>query len=226
MTEEVKIWGAQIELGEIEAQLSRHPGVREAVVLAREDEPGEKRLVAYYTAVSEAEADVQGLHAHLAVSLPEHMVPAAYVRLEAMPLRPNGRLDRRALPAPEGKSKVQGGEESMETAIAQIWADVLGLARVGRHDNFFDLGGHSLKAMRVTAAIRDMLDFECPLALLFEEPTLSGLAPQLEKTRNAQREMEAGRLNGREEELRRELAQMSDDEVARLLRSMEDQFDP
>jgi len=147
--EQVKIRGFRIELGEIEARLAEHAGVGEAVVLAREDAPGERRLVAYYTAL-EPGPQAAELRAHLSGRLPEHMVPAAYVRLEQLPLNLNGKIDRRALPAPEAQAYAQRTYEApqgpVEAALAVIWAEVLGLPQVGRHDNFFDLGGHSLMA--------------------------------------------------------------------------------
>ncbi len=139
---QVKIRGFRIELGEIEARLGNHPAVREAVVLAREDEPGDKRLVAYY--VTDAQLDNPGidtLRSHLSGALPEHMVPAAYVRLPALPLTPNGKLDRNALPAPDaGAYSVQDYEPPQgdtEILLATLFAEVLKCERVGRHDNFF-----------------------------------------------------------------------------------------
>ena len=154
-TNQVKIRGFRIELGEIEARLAEHPEVREAVVLAREDTAGEKRLVAYYTAsgIGEAEAASVGaeqLRAHLSAVVPDYMVPAAYVRMERLPLTPNGKLDRKALPMPEQEAYAARGYEApvgeIETKLAEVWAEVLKLEKVGRHDNFFELGGHSLLA--------------------------------------------------------------------------------
>ena len=156
---QVKIRGFRIELGEIEACLAEHAGVREAVVMAREDTSGDKRLVAYYTWAESSDQGEAGLgavnaeelRAHLAARLPEYMVPAAYVRLPALPLTPNGKLDRKALPVPEGEAYAARGYEApqgeIETTLAAIWADVLQVERVGRHDNFFELGGHSLLAV-------------------------------------------------------------------------------
>ncbi|HEV2736352.1 MAG TPA: non-ribosomal peptide synthetase, partial [Longimicrobiaceae bacterium] len=179
---QVKVRGFRVELREIESRLAAHPGVREAVVVAREDAPGEKRLVAYYVgegAVVEAEA----LRAHLSEHLPEHMVPAAYVRLDRLPLTPNGKTDRAALPAPEDDAYARRGYEppvgETEAVLAEIWAEVLGLERVGRHDHFFELGGHSLLAARVVPRIRESLDVDVLLSDVFERPVLSMLAQQL-----------------------------------------------
>ena len=158
---QVKVRGFRIELGEIEARLHEHPGVGEAVVIAREDAAGEKRLVAYYTAGSRGEsAGAEQLRAHLSAVLPEHMVPAAYVRLHELPRTPNGKLDRHSLPAPEispgpGYEPPQG---RIESELAQIWAELLQLERVGRHDDFFALGGHSLLGMRLVVRLRQSLN--------------------------------------------------------------------
>jgi thioesterase domain-containing protein/acyl carrier protein len=182
----VKIRGFRIELAEIEARLAEHPGVREAVVLAREDAPVDKRLVAYYTGrlgvpVPEAEA----LRAHLAASLPEYMLPAAFVPLETLPLTGNGKLDRQALPAPEtGAFAVRAYEPPIgetEQRLAGIWADLLRVERVGRHDNFFELGGHSLLAIRLLSKIGASFETNLPLSTMFQSPTIAALAQALEK---------------------------------------------
>ena len=174
---QVKIRGFRIELGEIEARLEEYPGVRQAVVLAREDRPGEKRLVAYYAGGEEIEAGA--LRAHLGAALPDYMVPSAYVRLERLPLTPNGKLDREALPAPEGDAYARGGYEppigATEELLAQIWSELLGVERIGRHDNFFELGGHSLLAVTLMSRLRQALNVEVPLAGLFARPVLSDL---------------------------------------------------
>ena len=176
---QVKIRGFRIELGEIEARLSGLRRVREAVVLAREDEPGDKRLVAYFTSAEEIDR-LRTLRAHLAATLPDYMVPAAYVRLEALPLTPNGKLDRKALPAPEEDACTARGYEApqgeTEEKLAAIWAGVLKLERVGRHDNFFELGGHSLLAVRVISRLRQVLGVEVALAELFARPVLGDFA--------------------------------------------------
>ena len=151
---QVKIRGFRIELGEIEARLAEHPGVRDAVVIAREDTPGDKRLVAYFTAAGQdISVNAEVLRNHLSAKLAEYMVPAAYVSLESLPLTANGKLDRKALPAPESDAYVSRGYEApqgeTETILAAIWAKVLKISKIGRHDNFFELGGHSLLAVRV-----------------------------------------------------------------------------
>jgi amino acid adenylation domain-containing protein len=179
---QVKVRGFRVELGEIETQLAQHPSVRDAVVLAREDSPGDRRLVAYYVAPAEVEAGE--LRSHLSERVPEYMVPAAYVRLEAMPLTPSGKLDRGELPAPEADAYVRRGSEApaseMEQALAEVWAGVLGVERVGRHDHFFELGGHSLLAVQVVSRIRQVLGLEVALGEVFEHPVLADFARVLE----------------------------------------------
>ena len=178
---QVKVRGYRIEPGEIEARLAEHAGVREAVVLVREDTPGEKRLVAWVAGDETATADV--LRAHLSERLPEYMVPAAYVRLDALPLTPNGKVDRRALPAPEGDAFPARVYEApygkTEAAVAAIWADLLGVERVGRHDDFFHLGGNSLLATRLVFRIKREMDVELKVSDVFEKPELSLLAQHL-----------------------------------------------
>ncbi|HEX6910498.1 MAG TPA: amino acid adenylation domain-containing protein, partial [Longimicrobium sp.] len=175
---QVKIRGFRIELGEIEARLLEHPGVREAVVLAREDAPGDRRLVAYVAGDETAGADV--LRAHLGETLPAYMVPAAYVRMERWPLTTNGKLDRGALPAPEGGAFAARGYEApageVERAVAEIWAELLGVERVGRGDDFFALGGHSLLAVRVVSRVRQALGVDVAPADVFERAVLADFA--------------------------------------------------
>ncbi len=176
--EQVKIRGFRIELGEIEARLAEHAAVREVAVVAREDVPGDRRLVAYL--VGEEDATAEALRAHAAERLPEYMVPAAYVWLDALPLTPNGKLDRRALPAPGVDAYAARGYEApvgeTEEALAEIWAEVLGIERVGRNDDFFALGGHSLLAVRVVSRARLVLGGEIALADIFASPTVAELA--------------------------------------------------
>ena len=174
---QVKVRGFRIELGEIEARLAEHPALRETAVLAREDGAGGKRLVAYYT--GDAGLAVEDLRAHLAEALPEYMVPAAFVHLEALPLTANGKLDRKALPAPEGDAYAVRGYEApqgeTEQALAAIWAELLKVDQVGRHDNFFELGGHSLLAVTLIARMRQA-GLNTDVRELFAAPTLAGLA--------------------------------------------------
>ncbi len=211
---QVKLRGFRIELGEIEAALERHPGVSEAVAMLREDAPGAARLAAYVVPAGDA-VDPAGLRAWLRERLPEYMVPSALVALEALPRTPGGKLDRRALPAPEGTSA--GGEHTpprtpTETALAAMFAGILGVERVGVHSHFFDLGGHSLLATRLVSQVREKLGVEVPLRTVFEAPTVAGLAAWLEANRPAP-ELEEWEMD---EELER-LAGLSDEEVRRLL---------
>ncbi|MBB4636050.1 non-ribosomal peptide synthetase [Longimicrobium terrae] len=174
---QVKVRSFRVELGEIETRLLEHPAVREAVVLVREDTPGDKRLVAYVVGDEAAAADV--LRAHVSSALPDYMVPAAYVRLERFPITPNGKVDRRALPAPEGDAFAAREYEApvgeVETALAEVWAEVLGLERVGRNDGFFELGGHSLLAVTLIARMRKR-ELHADVRALFTAPTLAEFA--------------------------------------------------
>ncbi|HEX2080479.1 MAG TPA: amino acid adenylation domain-containing protein, partial [Longimicrobium sp.] len=179
---QVKIRGFRIELGEIEAALRRSEGVADCVVVAREDMPGEKRLVAYV--VGGVEAGV--LREHLRRALPEYMVPAAFVVLEALPLTPNGKLDRKALPAPElapPEEAYVAPRTPTEEVLAGVWAELLRLERVGVEDHFFDLGGHSLLATRVAARVRAVFGVDLPLRAVFERSVLSELAAEIERLR-------------------------------------------
>jgi aryl carrier-like protein len=173
----VKIRGYRIELGEIEARLSSQEGVKQAVVLAREDEPGDRRLVAYYT----GEAEMRAVREALLGVLPEYMVPAAYVRVETLPLMVNGKVDRKALPRPEGGGswrQYEAPRGEVETKLAQIWSDVLKVERVGREANFFELGGHSLLAVTLVDRMRQV-GLHVDVRELFTAPTLGELAATL-----------------------------------------------
>jgi amino acid adenylation domain-containing protein len=190
---QVKIRGFRIELGEIEAKVAEHPLVREAVVVAREDIPGDKRLVAYvYLAPPEdgrtdsfqesvkSPAELAAiLRAHLASRLPEYMIPKAFVKLETVPLTPNGKLDRKALPAPGWDAYVRRTYEEphseMEKVLAALWQEMLGIERVGRHDHFFELGGHSLMAVQFVDRLR-RLNLRIDLRAMFATPILSEIA--------------------------------------------------
>jgi amino acid adenylation domain-containing protein len=181
--QQVKIRGFRIELGEIEARLRELPGVREVAVLAREDVPGERRLVAYYVARDDCAFSVTSLIEVLTTQLPEYMVPAAYMRLDAMPLTSNGKLDRAAMPAPDNDAYLSrtyvAPEGELEQALAILWAELLSVDRVGRHDNFFELGGHSLLAVRMINRVQKELQIQAQLATIFQDATLAGFAENL-----------------------------------------------
>ena len=179
---QVKLRGFRIELGEIESVLSSHPLIVSSVVLLREDAPGDKRLCAYVVLSDDRPLDVHALRAHLTAKLPDYMLPAAFFPLAALPLTPNGKVDRKALPSP---SFVQTPDSFIppqtptEQILADLFAAVLGLPRVGRHDDFFALGGHSLLAAQLVARIRSTLALELPLRQLFATPSVSALATYL-----------------------------------------------
>ncbi|HSK75390.1 MAG TPA: amino acid adenylation domain-containing protein, partial [Thermoanaerobaculia bacterium] len=182
--DQVKIRGFRIEPAEVEAVLARHPGVQEAVVLAREI-AGAKALVAY-VAGSETPPDAAELREHLRERLPEAMVPAFFVFLSGLPLTPNGKLDRRALPDPEREpapAEIASPRTPIEEILAGLWAEVLGVARVGVHESFFDLGGHSLLATRVISRLPGLFGVELPMRALFERPNVAELAAAVEEAR-------------------------------------------
>ena len=190
--QQVKIRGFRIEPGEIESVLARHPGVRETVVLAREDAAGDKRLTGYVVPHKEQTITTSDLRNFLKSKLPDYMIPSLFVFLECLPLTANGKVDRRALPAPdqsrpELEESFLAPRTPVEKIVAQIWAEVLKLEKVGIHDNFFDLGGHSLLATQVVSRLRDGLRVELPLRTMFEKQTVEELAMviakiQVEKT--------------------------------------------
>ncbi len=182
---QVKIRGFRIELGEIEARLSGCAGVREASVIVREEPDGGKRLVAYYTAKETSQASPEQLRTDLATHLPEYMIPAAFVRLEKLPLTPNGKLDRKALPAPNASDgatvrQFLAPRTQTERALAAIWSEVLKVERIGVHDNFFDLGGHSMTAIRVVLRVRDLYKKPLSIERLFQAPTIAALGQVLQ----------------------------------------------
>jgi len=180
--QQVKVRGFRIEPGEIETALKAHPAVADAVVIARADGPGEKRLVAYLTMRNCVQPTAAELRGTIAGRLPDYMVPAAFVTLDALPLTPNGKVDRRALPAPEvteGEAYV-APRTPTEEVLAAIQSGVLGVARVGIDDDFFALGGHSLLATQVVSRLRAAFGIEAPLRLLFEAPTVRRLAARID----------------------------------------------
>ena len=192
---QVKIRGFRIELGEIELAVRQHPGVREAIVLAREDASGEKRLVAYVVGERDLPTASE-LRSFLKDKLPEYMMPAAFVRLDALPLMPNGKVDRRALPIPdrtrpELEKELIAPRTSEEEIVAEIWTKVLDIERVGIYDNFFELGGHSLLATQVVSRMREAFGVEIPLRRLFEVPTVAGLAQSVEVARRSRQNLQA-----------------------------------
>ncbi|HET6514231.1 MAG TPA: amino acid adenylation domain-containing protein, partial [Thermodesulfovibrionales bacterium] len=181
---QVKIRGFRIELGEIEAALGHNPAVREAVVIAGEGEPGDKRLVAYVVFRGQGKITESDLRSHLSKQLPDYMIPSAFVVLDALPLTPNGKVDRKSLPTlelgrPDLEDSFVAPRTPVEELVAGIWCEVLGLKKVGIHDNFFLVGGHSLLATQVVSRLRKTLQQEVPLRFLFESPTPAGLAMRI-----------------------------------------------
>jgi len=175
---QVKLRGYRIELGEIEAVLTGHPDVTECAVIAREDVPGDKRLVAY---VVTDQGTTEHFRAHLKRDLPDYMIPAHFIRLPKLPLTVNGKLDRRALPAPDLEASDAGTQHvaprtPTESRIAAIWGEALGIPSPGVEDNFFDLGGHSMKAAEIVTKLRSALNVDVGMRHLFEQPTIAGLA--------------------------------------------------
>ena len=207
MDDQVKIRGHRIELGEIESALGKHPAVREGIVIAREDSPGDKRLAAYAVVEPDRASVTSGeLRDFLKTKLPDYMIPAAFVFLEALPLTPNGKVDRKALPAPEQVRPEQGEPFAApgtptETALVEIWREVLRVERVGVHDNFFELGGHSLLMTQIILRLRDAFQVELPMRKFFESPTIAELSAAVEEL------------------LAEEINQLSDEEVRRLAHS-------
>jgi amino acid adenylation domain-containing protein len=182
--QQVKIRGFRIELGEIETVLAALPAIRDAVVLAREDTAGDKRLVAYVVAQDGAQIDEQAVRQLLMRQLPEYMVPAHFIRLDQLPLTPNGKIDRKSLPAPDltrGQLDYVAPSSPTEIILAGIWANVLKLDKVGIHDNFFAMGGHSLLATQMMSRARQELGIDLPLRTIFEALTISTLAQRYDE---------------------------------------------
>jgi len=213
---QVKIRGFRIELGEIEAALARHPSVQNTVVVAREVASGDRRLVAYVVPHPERAVKADELRLFLKNLLPDYMIPTTFVPLAALPVTPNGKIDRSALPAPASDDGARSGEfvaprNAVEEALAGMWAEVLSLPRVGVHDNYFELGGHSLLATQINSRVRDAFQVELPLRRLFEMPTVAELAAAVILAQLEQEE--------ETRQLLRMIEQLSDQEVtAELVR--------
>jgi tyrocidine synthetase-3 len=175
---QVKIRGFRIELEEIENHLQKHPQIEEAVVIPRQEESGVNYLCAYL--VSKTEISISELREYLAVKLPDYMIPSYFMQIERIPLNPNGKVDRRALPEPELKAQQTyvAPETEVEEKLVEIWSDVLGVKKeiVGIHDNFFELGGFSLKATVMAARVQEEFDVNIPLGEVFKTPTVHGIA--------------------------------------------------
>jgi aspartate racemase len=213
---QVKIRGFRIEPGEIEVVLAQHPSVVETVVIARENSLGDKQLVAYVVLNEKSAVTNNELRNFLRQKLPDYMMPSAFVSLDSLPLTPNGKVNRRALPAPD--SERPGAEDSyvaprnsVEEILAGIWREVLGLKKVGIHNNFFELGGHSLLATQVISRLRKVFEIEIPLRTLFESPTVGELAFAL-----LQRECERKTVEQRAALLLK-VAELSEDEINTML---------
>jgi acyl carrier protein len=196
--DQVKIRGFRIELGEIESVLLQHPAVKQALALAREDARGEQQLVAYVVLQREPATAPEALRELLKQHLPDYMVPAAILALAKIPLTPNGKIDRHALPTPEqaqAHSKVYLAPSTpTEIAVAAIWAEVLRRERISLHDNFFDLGGHSLMATQIVSRIRDHFHVELAMRTLFERPTIHGVSQAVEATGQLDEELDSAIL--------------------------------
>jgi len=183
---QIKLRGFRIELGEVEAVLRKHPQITENIVLVREDEPGDRRLIAYL--VTNEEIPIGDLRAYLRTKLPDYMIPSAFVRLDAMPLTANGKVDRKALPKPDDpssrtRSNYVAPRAELERSLVKIWQQLLRVETVGVEDNFFDLGGHSLLLVRMVQEIQNTLGVEVALMEMFEHPTVSSLAKHLSSKR-------------------------------------------
>ncbi|MFL5537701.1 MAG: AMP-binding enzyme, partial [Longimicrobiaceae bacterium] len=188
---QVKVRGYRVEPGEVEAALRAHPGVHDAAVGARPDPAGTRRLVAWVVPASAQGMDPAALRGWLAARLPEWMVPAAWVVVDALPITPNGKLDRAALPDPDGHAHAAAAEyvepsTDTERELAAVWREVLQVERVGAGDAFFALGGHSLLAMQLASRVHQQLGVELPLPAFFDHPRLADMAARIDEAREAE----------------------------------------
>ena len=228
---QVKLRGLRIELTEIEAVLNQHESVLRSVVIVREDEPGDQRLVAYVVGKHQVAVDTDELRSSLKGRLPEYMVPGAIVVLERMPLTVNEKIDRTALPRPErsiaeASSYVQP-RHKLDEKVAAIWADALKVPRIGIHDNFFELGGHSLLATRIISRMRSELETDLTLRMLFENPTVAAMSDAIEELQHLPRQLGAqpgARIERStrpvEDEIAAQLDQLSEEEIDQLMNKM------
>jgi acyl carrier protein len=194
LDEQVKVRGYRVELGEVESVLRQHPQVREVVVVVRAVGANEKQLVAYVVGTeSNGEQLGQELRGYLKERLPEYMVPGLFVVLAELPLTQSGKVDRRALPAPDAiapdPEELVTPRNELEASLAEIWLDVLRLKRLSVHSNFFDLGGHSLLATQVISRVLEVLHIELPLRTIFEAPTIATFAEAIEKAKREKTEI-------------------------------------
>jgi amino acid adenylation domain-containing protein len=213
---QVKIRGIRIELEEIENVLREHASVRDALVVARNQAPGAKQLAAYVVPNSDSELSVGELHSFLKQRLPKYMLPSAFLFLDALPLMSNGKVDRKALPVPDGRrleqdESVSAPRTPIEEMLADIWTEVLKLEKIGIHNNFFDLGGHSLLATQIVSRIRETLQIELPLRKLFEKPTIAELAELI--TEESCRNMDSADMS----DILTELESMSDEKALKSM---------
>lgn len=217
MDHQVKIRGFRIELGEIEVALKRHASLREAVVILREDKPGDKRLVTYMMANAKSKPTTSELQLFLKETLPDYMIPSVFVWVATLPLTSSGKLDRRALPIPdyfgfEERKPYIAPRSTVEQTIAAIWHKLLGVDKVGIHDNFFELGGHSLLVTRLVSRLRDTFHVELPVRYIFDAPTVDALAKHIEKFIR-QEEVDPERID----QVLKLAQNLSDEELKRLI---------
>ncbi|HKQ08678.1 MAG TPA: amino acid adenylation domain-containing protein [Blastocatellia bacterium] len=220
--EQIKIRGYRIEPGEIEAALLDYPDVRAAAVAVYEPPDGQKHLIAYMVCREPADGDLrESLKDHLRMRLPAYMVPAQFVFLDVLPLTPNGKLDKRRLPAPQletGERAVDVFQSPIEEQLASLWSEIMRLKRVGRHDNFFEIGGHSLAAMQLVAKVRERFSVELNIRHIFEAPTLCGLADLISKKNSEGGDKDSGRIRKlSERRMAARLEQPADDEIEQRL---------
>ncbi|MDE9554723.1 amino acid adenylation domain-containing protein [Xenorhabdus bovienii] len=221
---QVKVRGHRIELGEIETQLTRHPDIKDAIVIVRQEASGDKRLIAYFVAREGRHPPLEALLTHLEAALPHYMLPSALVMMERFPLTPNGKVDYHALPEADSQSRVHQSYEppqgEIETFLAELWQELLEVEQVGRNDNFFQLGGHSILATQVIVRIRATLSIDVLTSVFFNSQTLAELAAQVTEIRKEQLINKLGDNSNRVAELLNVLASMPEGKVQDLLQQL------